>query len=174
MRSLLCHLLLLAFSAPAFAETIDRIVAVVEEEVVLWSEVQLEGELGNYTQGASPFWSQDRTDATSRLIEASILRQLASGVALYTPPEEQVRDQVESMRMQFADRASWLAFLNRHGLDEESLRTWIRRRLVVDRYLARNLDSPVDDPERWQQAFDPLMERVQLGARVRRVEHQTP
>ena len=174
MRFLLCHLLFFALSGPVFAETIDRIVAVVEEEVVLWSEVQLESELSHYIGDRSPFWSHERSDATSRLIEASMLRQLASGIALYAPPEEQVRAELESMRMQFADRTSWLAFLHRHGLDEESLRTWIRRRLVVDRYLARNLDTSVDDRSRWKEAFDPLMARVRLGARVRRIEHQAP
>ena len=174
VRSFFLTLIGLAFVAPAFGETIDRIVAVVEEEVVLWSEVQLEAELAKYAPASSPFWSTDRTDPASRLIEAAILRQLASDVALYEPPEDQVREQAEAVRMQFPDRPTWLAFLATYGLDEVSLRTRIRRRLVVDRYLSRNLDVPTDDPQRWLIAFEPLMEQVRTRSRVRVVEPQQP
>jgi hypothetical protein len=174
VRCFILSLLGLAFGAPAFGETIDRIVAVVEEEVVLWSEVQLEAELAKYAPATSPFWSTDRTDPASRLIEAAILRQLASSVSLYEPSEDQVREHAESVRMQFSDRSTWLAFLATHGLDEESLRTRIRRRLVVDRYLSRNLDVPTEEPQPWLDAFEPLMTRVRERSRVRLVEAREP
>ena len=174
VRCFFLTLLGLALVAPAFGETIDRIVAVVEEEVVLWSEVQLEAELAKYAPATTPFWSTDRTDPASRLIEAAILRQLASGVALYEPPEDQVREHAESVRMQFPDRPLWLAFLAKYGLDEVSLRTRIRRRLVVDRYLSRNLDVPTGERQRWLEAFEPLMARVRERSRVRIVELQEP
>ena len=76
----------------------------------------------------------------------------------------------ESGWARFLDRASWQYFLGGWGMDERSFRSVIRRRMVAERYLARNLRADPADPQQWWAAATALLEDVRGRVRVRRVE----
>ncbi|MBW1877331.1 MAG: hypothetical protein JRI25_05410 [Deltaproteobacteria bacterium] len=169
MRALLLLLLLSLFGG-ARAEVVDRVMYVVEDQLVLQSDVQLNAAINPLDASPSPFWSRPGADPEQQMVDAAILRHLAGNVALYQPSDDEVRTRTEAIRARFLDRASWQVFLEGWGLDERSFRSVIRRRMVVERYLARNLRADPADPEEWWAATTAVLEEVRVRVRIRRVE----
>ena len=170
MRILLSLLFVVALNSSA--TVLDRVVVVVEEQVVLESDVRLEEELLYRDASTSPFWHRNRAKPTERLIEGAILRHLAGDVAIYQPSPDDVRSRVEEIRMRFDNRASWIVFLDTWGLDEVSLRAVVRRRMVAERYLGRNLQVDTSDREIWMAAADDFFARIRPTLRIRMIEPQ--
>ena len=171
-------LLLLVLCAPvpnAVAAPLDRVVVVVESELVMESQVRLEAALAPLDQSPSPFWDARRSTPLGRLVEAAVFRLAATDVALYQPETDDVVVRRELIRQAFRNRASWNAFLTLHGLDEASLDVVIRRRMIVERYLRRNLQLPPDkedDLKTWTLAMQRLEQVLEQRMRVRLVPEQ--
>ncbi len=162
-------LALLLTLTSARAEVVDRVLYVVEDQVVLQSDVDLEGAVAPHDPSPSLFWRRPGVEAEQRTVDAAILRELAGDVALYQPPDAEVRERVEAMRLAFADRAAWSAFLEEWGLDEEGLRALVRRRMIVERYLARTLRADPADRAAWWVACNALLTEVRPRMRIRYV-----
>lgn len=160
---------LLSLSLVARAEVVDRVVAVVGEHLVLDSEVHLEATLSRLDVHALPFWEATHDDPLQRLIDAAVIRNAAGELALYAPQEEAVRDRLELLRARFPDRASWEAFLGSWGLDEDALLSVLRRRMMVERFLLRSVQVPVDDRRAWLVAADAVVDQLQTRYRIRLV-----
>jgi hypothetical protein len=156
-------LYVIAEEAPA--EVVDRIVAAVNEQLITASDVQLETALSSLDASPSPFWSGRRADALTRLVHAAALRQPAGDVPLYQPHLSEVRGRMQGIRQHF-DRTGWEAFLERYGLDEESLLSLLKRRIIVERYLARQLLVARDDEPAWEAAYTELIRQVLSQERV--------
>lgn len=165
-------LVLLLSGTPAHADLLDRVVAVVEDQLVLASEVQLEQELAELDTEALPFWKTAKRQALDRLVDAAVVRLAASNVALYQPSDEDIRLRREAVRAQFEDRREWTDFLERHGLSEESLGIVLRRRMVVERYLSRNILESTEDRGAWKKASDQLIQGLRDRARVRLIDEE--
>lgn len=161
--------LLLLLSSPVRAETVDRVLWVVESQLVLASDVHLDRVLTSLDASPSAFWDLPRERADQRAVQAAMIRGLAGDVALYEPSEEEVRARVEAIRMRFRDRTAWQSFLAGWGLDEDSLATALRRRMVVERYLARNINADPSDTEAWAAAVHELLGEVRDRLRIREV-----
>jgi len=168
VRALLLALLLYV-SSVARAEVIDRVIYVVEDQVVLQSDVDFEKVIIPLDASPSPFWDRPGIDAEQIVVDAAIIRELAGDIALYQPPDDAVRARVEAMRQRFPDRASWGAFLSGRGLDEDGLRALIRRRMVVERYLARTLRADPTDKAAWWASCNALLTEVRPRMRIRYV-----
>jgi hypothetical protein len=153
----------------AHAEVVDRVVVEVEDQLVMASDIRLEQVLGGLDDSPSPFWDLERTDALSRLVEAAVFRELAGDVALYQPLDSEVIDRVVVIRSRFPSDASWGAFLSFWGLDEIALARILRRRMIVERFLARNLQVPSTERERWWTECAALLEQVTKRFRVREI-----
>ena len=152
---------------------VDRIVASVDRDLVLASEVVLSRELAALDPGPTPFWSRP-ADPTEQRIDATILRITAGDIGLYQPPAADVKARLEAVRAAFVDRSTWEAFLGRHGLDEASLRQELRRRMVAERYLLRNLTASPEDHAAWFDQLDELMVTLRPRLRVRRIPPEPP
>lgn len=165
----------------ARAEVIDRVVAVVEEQLVTASDVALEADLARIDESPVPFWIVGHGDSLHRLIDAAVIRELAGDVALYRPSDEAVGARIEAMRGRFRspgaepgaaggrDRSAWQAFLARRGLDEESLRGIVERRMVVEAYLSRNVPVAPTDPEGFVEAVDRILAVAEERLRIREI-----
>lgn len=147
--------LLLTLSARA--EVIDRVVAIVEEQLITASDVALEADLARLDGSPVPFWSREHGEALHRLIDAAVIREIARDVALYRPTDEQIGARVTALRERFPDRASWQDFLTGRGLDEDALRAVMERRMVVEAYLLRNIAVAPSDEDRFIDAVDTLL-----------------
>jgi len=160
---------LLSLAGPAQAFVVDRVAVVIEDQLVMESEVAIEEALAQLDDSPSPFWSAGRTDAMDRLVDAAVLRHSAGSVALYQPRREEVSLRLEAVRSKFEDRSAWLSFLSAYGLDEERLAVVLRRRMVVERYLARNLTVQVEDRAVWQGAVADLLAQLRPRTAIRAV-----
>jgi len=163
-----CFLMLLA-TQPAQSETVDQIVAVVQDDLVFASDIVLEAALATREITQNPFWSTQRADAEQRLIEAAAIRDLAADIPLYTPPEGLVKDRMEELRRTFDDRAAWEDFLRANRANEARVALSIQRRLTVDRYLDRNIDRNLSGTPEWTLALNELLARLMPSVRVRQV-----
>lgn len=162
-------LLALLLPAPAMAEVVDRVVYVVEDQLVLQSDIALDEAVTPLDASPSPFWSRPGVTAEDRAVDAAILRALARDVALYQPSDDEVRERTEAIRARFADRGTWRHFLDGWGLDERGFRSVLRRRLVVERFLARNLRADPANVEAYWEACDALLDEVRPRVRMRRI-----
>ncbi|MEZ4236510.1 MAG: hypothetical protein R3F59_10195 [Myxococcota bacterium] len=174
----------LCWGAPARAEVVDRLVAVVGAEPLLASQVAVDRALAPIDPAPVPFWTlapapgAAGVDAdTQRAIDAVVLRQTAADVALYQPTREQVVARIEALRATFGDddRAQdrWEGFLAARGLDEARLDSVMRRRMVTERFLLRNLVAAPTDPA-WPDACREAVAALRERMRIRIVPEPAP
>jgi hypothetical protein len=158
-------------AAAQYAEptVVERVVAVVEGEPILASQVRLDEELAALDPTPLPGWTEVEPDPLQRVISATILRAMAADVALYQPTREQIDARRDALRAAFPDPRAWDAFLARHGRDEEGITTVLRRRMVVEKLLLRNLVTPPDSRERWIAECRALLAQRRPRVRVRLV-----
>ncbi len=157
----------------ASAEIIDRVVADVSGQLILTSDVQLEGLLSEIDPGATPFWHPRWHTPIERLIDAAIVRKAAADVGLYDPDREAVQARIRAIRARL-DPGAWGELLVRLGLDEDQLEVVVRRRLTVDRYLQRNLlTNPADLPA-WQDEAEQHLSTLRRRVRIRRIAPRDP
>ncbi len=160
----------------AAAAPVDRVIAVVgdqSQEVVTASDLALEAALPPGTE-AAPFWRADHGDALERLVDATLIRIAAADVALYQPPPDAVRARAEEVRASFPSDAAWQAFLDRWGLDAVELAAVLRRRMVVERFLARNLKADPADADAWLGEMHATLAALALRIPVRMVPLEEP
>ncbi len=147
----------LLFMGSAHAEVIDRVVAIVEEQLITSSDVTLEADLSRIDSSPVPFWTRGHGEPLHRLVDAAVIREIAHDVALYRPSDEQIGARVTAMRERFADRGAWQVFLRERGLDEDALRAVMERRMVVEAYLLRNIAVAPKDEDTFVAAVDALL-----------------
>jgi len=132
--------LVLAVLAPfaLHAETIDRVLAVVDHQLITLSDVTAAIELGlQTTDGAA--------DPVRAVLSKLIDRQLVlAEVDRYAPPEptaEAVDREVETVRRRFPAAAAFDAALARSGIDEKNLRETLRENLRMRAYLDQRFSN---------------------------------
>jgi hypothetical protein len=129
----------LVMSVPARADVIDRILAVVDRELITLSDVA--AALGLGLVAAPPAGE----DAVRAALDALVARQLELGEAnRYQPPEPppaQVQARLEAVRSRFPATAAFEQALARFGLSEEQLRLRLRDDLRIEAYLAQRFSA---------------------------------
>ena len=164
--------LLSALVGPALAETVDRVVAVVEDQPLLQSEVRLEEALAR-VPSPTPGFRALHPDPLELLIDQTMVRLAAAEVSLYQPTREQLDDRLAALRGSFPDAAAYAGFLADYGLDETRLSTVLRRELIVERYLLRNLLTAPSDAAAWSTECQALLDALRPRTRVRIVDERS-
>lgn len=118
---------------------VDRVVAVVGERLVTASDVALEAVLAEVDVGGLKAIAQGEPDPLQRAIDRAIIRGLAGTTAVYAPSDSDVRARAQALRAEFSSNEGWVAFQIKHGLDDDRLASLLYSRLVVDRYVQRNV-----------------------------------
>jgi hypothetical protein len=163
-------LLLLCFSSgPALAGVADRIVVVIDRELVMASDVRFEAVLAGLDPTQHPFWHRQHSTPLNRLVDAVVIRRLAGSVSLYVPEPTSVVTRLDVIRTRFGSHESWTAFLTFWGLDELRFVRMLQRRMKVELYLLRNLQSEAETPAAWQIDFEALMGQVRQRSRIRHI-----
>jgi len=135
MRSRFFWLALMALlpGALARAELVDRIVAIIDREVVTLSEAEQASEIARARTGASaPLVSVVERLIESRLVEREVERFTGEPVS-----PELVDGALREVRARFSSETAFLEMLARNGLSEEELRATLRRQIGVAEYLER-------------------------------------
>ncbi len=167
--------LALIATVSATAAVVDRIEVVVEEELVMTSDLLVDAVLDPIDQSPSPLWNTTPRDRLARMVEATLIRTLAGEIGIYQPDEADVERRMQQMvNEHFANKAAWSEHLSRQGLDEAAVRTALRRRVVVERWLNRNLQAPPDDRLNWWREYRQLIAQQSSRARIRHVDPRQP
>ena len=119
--------------APARGEVIDRILAVVNRELITLSDVAAAIRLGLVPA------PQDGSDPTRAVLDALIDRQLELGETnRYQPPEpseSQIQARLQAVRSRFSSPAVFAQALATSGLSEDQLTLRLREDLRIEAYL---------------------------------------
>jgi hypothetical protein len=153
----------------ARADVVDRVVAVVEDQPLLQSEVRLVAAMGR-DPSPVPGWTALHPDPLEDLVDATMIRLLAADVGLYQPTREQVAERLAAFRATFERDEDFDRFVTEHGLDGPSLENALRRRMIVERYLLRNLVASPSDVEAWARECRALLDAMRPRLRVRVIE----
>lgn len=157
MRILL--IIALLFPAQGFAEPLDRVVAVVGDQLVLSSDIDLLSALQDRDPHGLPIWAPSATIA----VDTAAIRELAGDVSVYAPRPDQVSARLDSVRDAFDTYGAFNSFLSTRGMTEADLHAVLRRRLVVEKFIQRNVDISQSDPNfaaEVQRMFSQARERV--------------
>ena len=135
MRSKTACLGLAVLMASAFAqaELVDRIVAIIDREVVTLSEAEQAKEIALAR-------SRDEValvDIVERLIESRLVEREVERFTSEPVPSELVERAFEEVRAGSPSGAAFQQMLERSGLSEEELRSTLRRQVAVAQYLER-------------------------------------
>lgn len=117
----------------AEAELVDRIVAIVDRDVITLSEA----EQAMFLAGVASDDDASLRDVVERLIEARLIEREVVRFTDAPVPEQMIDEQLERVRASFASGAAFDAMLADRGLGESELREEVRRQLTVNRYLER-------------------------------------
>lgn len=127
------------------AEVIDRILAVVEGQLITLSDVRAVTRLG-----LEPVPEQG--DPVRSVLDALIDRQLILvEVERYAPPEPApaaVDTRIKSIQARYPDMLAFMTTLHQVGMTEEHLRRYVRDALRIEAYLQQRFTAtiqPADD-----------------------------
>lgn len=154
----------------ARAEVVDRILHVVGERIVTQSDLAFEAALDPLDQSPVPALDAADYPLEERLVDFAIVRDLAGDIAIYAPSPAEVRARWEKVRASWPSREEHDAFLARWGLDDERLMGQLYSRMVVERYVLRNL-APARgeglDEAAWTALYRPWIARLREQATIR-------
>lgn len=134
------QLVLLLLAAPAWAQVVDRMVAVVNKHVVLASELEQTARVECLMQGKSPeqLSAADTASAMERLIDRSLLEQQIMDGAELVPEREEVAVQVKEVRAHFPAAASdegWKSLLASYGLTQADVEDYFVTQSRIMRFV---------------------------------------
>jgi parvulin-like peptidyl-prolyl isomerase len=112
-------------------ETVDRIVAVVESDIILMSDVQ---ELARYQLFVD---GKSETDAQilDRLIDQWIVRNEAKAVLFPQPSDSEVQRSLERLKRSFSSTEEFEERKKQSGLTDEDIDRMLRAQLYLSNYL---------------------------------------
>jgi hypothetical protein len=138
IRAAVGFLALILFAGVSRAELIDRVMGVVNGEIITLSDIR--GALRFELIPADA--SQDPLDAAlQRLIDRTLL---VGEVERYLPPEppaETIEKAAAAVRSKFKDALEFETVLTRYGFSQEELYRFLRDSLRIDAYLDQRLSS---------------------------------
>jgi SurA N-terminal domain len=136
-------LLIIAIALPARAgDVLDRIVATVNNHIILQSEWQDEIRYEAFVDGRplDQVQAGNRKAALDHLIDQELLREQMRSSGFPHASAEEVEKSIQQIRKQYASQdneAAWLAALERYGLTEKEL----KRRVTLQVDLMGLVDS---------------------------------
>ena len=137
MRGLAIHGIVLAAvlalpgRSPAAQEVVDRIVARVENDVILWSDVRALGRYQQFLDG-----QRETDDAIlDRLIDQWIVRTEADASHAPHPSEADIDRGLDRVRNSFASEQEYEARMKQAGLGEPEVRAMVTSQLYLSNYL---------------------------------------
>jgi len=112
-------------------EVIDRIVARVETDIILLSDVR---ELSRY-QAFLDGKAQSDTDILNRLIDQWIVRSEAGVARFPQPSEDDVNRSIERLKRSFSSPEEFQTRQKQSGITDEEIRRFVRAQLYLSNYL---------------------------------------
>jgi len=144
----------------AFAEprVLDRSVAMVNGQVMTWSELDFEARVlliyaGGTEARSAPLDLPVLRDSLEELITHRLLAGEAEALGAYPLDEGELEAAVKRFKMRFETQAAWQAFLDRHETDEVgvtmTLARFLRAQHVLDGKLRLKAQVSEGEAKRW-------------------------
>lgn len=125
-------------------EVVDRIVAKVESDVILMSDVR---ELARY-QIFLDGKSQSDAEILDRLIDQWIVRSEANVARFPQPSDEEVNRSIERLKRAFASPEEYEARKAQSGLTDQEIRQFMKSQLYLSNYLDSRFRSVIQIDEK--------------------------
>jgi hypothetical protein len=142
LAALLASPAVLAGAAPA-PTLVDRVVAVVDEDPILLSDLERAIGLGLVPRQAGESDVAIERRALDALVEQKLRLHEIARFGVEDAPLDEVDRQLERLRAGFPDEAAWQAELARLGLAESGVRQILARQLSVLGYVEQRLGPRV-------------------------------
>ncbi|HEY2150383.1 MAG TPA: hypothetical protein VGH34_06235 [Vicinamibacterales bacterium] len=142
------------------AEMIDRVLAVVAQQLITLSDVNAALELGLET---APATGDPIRAVLTRLIDRELVLAEVDRYAPAEPTTGAVDDQIRIVRDRFPSAAAFSSALARSGIDELHLRETLRQNLRIAAYLSQRFAAA---PDRRQTLIDEWMTGLRRRADV--------
>src|SRR5579864_242077 len=142
-------LLAIAHVLPA-QEVIDRIVARVENDIILLSEVRGLSEYQQFVEGKA----ESAPQILDRLIDQWIVRNEADTARFPHPSEAEVRHGVERLQESFASAEEYETRKKQAGLSDTDIRSMVASQLYLSNYLDSRFRPAVQvDPKEVEEFY---------------------
>jgi hypothetical protein len=112
-------------------ETVDRIVAKIESDIILMSDVRELSRYQTFLDGTS----QSDEEILNRLIDQWIVRNEAGAARFPQPSEEDVDRSIERLKRSFASEEAYQARKKGASLSDEEIRRFVQAQLYLSNYL---------------------------------------
>ena len=152
-----------------FAETVNRIIAVVNDDVITEADVDdhLNSLLEQQDAGTNPNPGDLRQAVLRRLIEQRLILQEAKREGIEVNTDE-IAERLEEMKKRFDSEEAFQQELAASGLSKESLKEQIRDQLMMQRVIDKKVRSAiVVSPQEIAKELDTHPELAKSGDRVR-------
>lgn len=161
------------------AEIVDRIVAIIDRDVVTLSEAEQARAIAA-SRNRRNSRNVELVDTVERLIESRLVQREVERFTSEPVPRDLVDKASGDVRSGFATEEDFRAMLARNGLSEEELRSELQRQLEVSRYLERRFRALVFVSDEEVAAYyrdelpkevgdQPLPELSQVSGSIRRI-----
>ena len=161
-----------SWTTPSHAERVDRVLAVVGDRIVTVSDVEIEDALVGHLDCPEPALCNAAVSTLDRLIDIAIIRGLAGDAATYRPPPGDLDRRLITVRASWSDPEGYGRFLTRFGFGEDDFAGLVFSRMVVERYVQRNVviafEATGSTPN-VQSSFDEWIGRRRAQVSIRRV-----
>jgi peptidyl-prolyl cis-trans isomerase SurA len=137
-RNLALWLMLALPVIAAQAEMVDRSIAVVNNHLVTWSDLdeQMRFEALENGRPLNDLGETERREAFEHLVQYRILRDQMQGIAPATSPEVESRIAEVRAGWQMAqDDAKWNATLTRYGLSKDELKELVTNQIEILKFM---------------------------------------
>src|SRR5215469_16582166 len=133
-------LLLLSLAACCAAEVVDRIVAVVNRQVILQSQLEQAARVEFLLQGRSldQLNQAEMQAVLDRMIDQDLLEQQIANTPLLDPTREELAARLHEVRDQIpgaGDDAAWRRMLGNYGVTEEDIQKQLATQLRILRFI---------------------------------------
>jgi len=112
-------------------EVVDRIIAKVESDIILQSDIRQLSRYQTFLDGKA----QNDEDILNRLIDQWIVRGEAGVARFPQPSEEEVTRSIERLKRSFASEEEYEARKKQNGLTDEEIRRFVSAQLYLSNYL---------------------------------------
>jgi peptidyl-prolyl cis-trans isomerase SurA len=124
-------------SSPAAGELVDRILAVVNDEIITLSDVRK----AQLFEPSAPDGNTADGEQTTvqRLIEHHLLLAETKKFEVAEPTKTEVSEALKALKAQYPSEISWLEKLQSTGLTPEEAEAWVKERLWVEKLLGQRV-----------------------------------
>jgi len=135
---------ILVSGRPAGAVLVEKILAVVNGEILTWQDFEDHLALSELYQ---PHAALDRQEAFQRFVDQALLRHEALRTRIVQVDEAEVSQYLRELDRQPERGKGLVGVMQERGLSRQDVRAWLRHQLLVDAFIDRRVRLFIHVPE---------------------------